>query len=284
MPSRRNKKQDKSKARAAKKEEWMPGLVPGIWKQDCDHGCTLPSAADTDCQGFFDAYLQARYGGPQTRLAEVGVIAAREMYPKLLDDPSSREKVKGLFLKFAVDLALSNEEPSRAASVLDALTVIDIPKLEHVKNIVGDPDNDFAHPAYFTRCSRALARIILLDPGCRDLEVVRDLSSRISCSCLDAKKAQQAKLKKKQTTAICTECKQEIGLERLLVCGECKIANYCSKECQVADWPRHRIYCKIACVSDDMIASWTQCKCDRCNNRSNQPTCPHCLCESEQKF
>eukprot|EP00984_Skeletonema_dohrnii_P035641 scaffold35642_cov211-Skeletonema_dohrnii-CCMP3373.AAC.1 len=29
----------------------------------------------------------------------------------------------------------------------------------------------------------------------------------------------------------------------MLYCTQCRVANYCSRECQVADWPEHKNYC-----------------------------------------
>ncbi|KAJ7906193.1 hypothetical protein B0H13DRAFT_2021511 [Mycena leptocephala] len=49
---------------------------------------------------------------------------------------------------------------------------------------------------------------------------------------------------KKWTTRTCDlhDCK---NFENLNKCARCKTAMYCSKECQKADWVRHKAYCKM---------------------------------------
>lgn len=34
------------------------------------------------------------------------------------------------------------------------------------------------------------------------------------------------------------------GKEGKKLCGQCCVARYCSRECQKADWPKHKIQCK----------------------------------------
>ena len=237
--SSRKKKQGKKKksGKVSRREEWLPGIFPGVWKQDCNHGCTLPSDADTDCTRFFKVFLQELYR--DHRNAEDSLATARKRYPKALEDPASLEKVKGLFLKFGVDFALSLERPAKAGDILIALILLEDPSTPNLSEgaeyrLMQLDDIDGKH-----------------DYTSMDLEVVRELSKQISCSCLDAKKA-QAKLKKKQTTTgKCGQCKQQFGLTSLMVCSKCKITNYCSKECQVADWPAHKFICQVVCPLDD---------------------------------
>ncbi|KAF2129720.1 hypothetical protein P153DRAFT_430843 [Dothidotthia symphoricarpi CBS 119687] len=41
-----------------------------------------------------------------------------------------------------------------------------------------------------------------------------------------------------------------------LACGKCKLVQYCSKDCQVADWPRHRFTCKSALMKEHWTPDW----------------------------
>jgi hypothetical protein len=44
---------------------------------------------------------------------------------------------------------------------------------------------------------------------------------------------------------ICGSCKtKEPAPSTYKKCSKCKIAYYCSRECQAADWPTHKQYCK----------------------------------------
>ena len=46
--------------------------------------------------------------------------------------------------------------------------------------------------------------------------------------------------------AMCFCCGAERRLEGTMLskCGKCKTAFYCSKQCQLADWPQHKMLCK----------------------------------------
>lgn len=50
----------------------------------------------------------------------------------------------------------------------------------------------------------------------------------------------------------CNACKKKI-LEKK-VCGNCNIATYCSKECQVKDWPEHKKECKSFQIPPELRA------------------------------
>jgi hypothetical protein len=41
----------------------------------------------------------------------------------------------------------------------------------------------------------------------------------------------------------CFFCEEEYRKVKLFKCGRCLIAGYCSKECQTADWKRHKPFC-----------------------------------------
>jgi hypothetical protein len=66
-----------------------------------------------------------------------------------------------------------------------------------------------------------------------DRGMVLFLSKQIPCSCLDEseKNAKQA-----AKTRRCTYCSSEGLKMELKKCSQCKSVQYCSKECQVADW------------------------------------------------
>jgi len=43
----------------------------------------------------------------------------------------------------------------------------------------------------------------------------------------------------------------------LLKCGQCETARYCSKECQLANWPAHKAVCSKICRTDEERAEIT---------------------------
>mmetsp|Transcript_38477 Transcript_38477/g.93087 ORF Transcript_38477/g.93087 Transcript_38477/m.93087 type:complete len:170 (+) Transcript_38477:813-1322(+) len=42
---------------------------------------------------------------------------------------------------------------------------------------------------------------------------------------------------------VCQHCKKQDSLEKLMYCGRCQTTNYCSRECQKADWRKHKKTC-----------------------------------------
>lgn len=49
----------------------------------------------------------------------------------------------------------------------------------------------------------------------------------------------------------CKNCNVEKERSSLMVCGRCKYAQYCSKECQTANWKIHSNDCDIICLQKE---------------------------------
>ena len=71
---------------------------------------------------------------------------------------------------------------------------------------------------------------------------------RISCKCL--KKMHLEARKTLPKIGNCWHCEEESKRSLLCVCSRCMVYQYCSKECQVADWPVHKTYC------NDYVEQW----------------------------
>lgn len=77
--------------------------------------------------------------------------------------------------------------------------------------------------------------------------VVQFFRKRIPCSCLDEKHKEVMSITK---MGLCMN--QECPLpgnkavrSKMVYCTKCRVANYCSRECQVIDWPGHKKVCKL---------------------------------------
>lgn len=84
--------------------------------------------------------------------------------------------------------------------------------------------------------------------------LVSFLRKHIPCSCLD-EKHKEVKDMPKMSSCYNEQCSRGRRVERskLNRCSRCSQAFYCSRECQVADWPRHKTICDI----DAMIKAGT---------------------------
>jgi hypothetical protein len=87
-----------------------------------------------------------------------------------------------------------------------------------------------------------------------DRGLVLFLAKQIPCSCLDEDKKNA---KQSPKTGSCTNCGNEDLKMELMKCSQCKMAEYCSKECQVADWRAgHKKECKEIKQRHDEMAAW----------------------------
>ena len=71
--------------------------------------------------------------------------------------------------------------------------------------------------------------------------VLQFFAKRMSCNCLTEKyqEAKQQHVKMGQ----CFGCIETIEFNSLMRCLRCKVAHYCSTECQQSDWPEHKTFC-----------------------------------------
>eukprot|EP00980_Cylindrotheca_fusiformis_P009380 scaffold2049_cov108-Cylindrotheca_fusiformis.AAC.6 len=95
----------------------------------------------------------------------------------------------------------------------------------------------------------------LLDRG--DLVITAFYAKRIPCSCLDQK---YASLKAQPRMKRCFHCDKQKARSELMFCTGCSLANYCSRDCQRADWKiQHKYYCSFfrisVCTAKQAIAS-----------------------------
>mmetsp|Transcript_40051 Transcript_40051/g.96351 ORF Transcript_40051/g.96351 Transcript_40051/m.96351 type:complete len:287 (-) Transcript_40051:78-938(-) len=157
------------------------------------------------------------------------LLIATSACPGNMDDDGFRESLKSLYLA-----AGTNSVLHWAASHLDQMYVY-----------------------YCTGVITYLECYEILDPKARFIELKMKLddvvgggeraatlffSKRISCSCLDEK---VQLVKNHPKTSICCVCNEKKNCKVLHRCGACKVVQYCSEECQKADWPVHKDHCKM---------------------------------------
>ena len=74
-------------------------------------------------------------------------------------------------------------------------------------------------------------------------DALKFFSKRVSCSCL--KVMHQIARETMPKTGICICCEKEKERVALSVCSRCMIMQYCSRKCQVTDWPTHEGECDM---------------------------------------
>ena len=76
-------------------------------------------------------------------------------------------------------------------------------------------------------------------------DVLKFYRKRLSCSCFKERHLHARKTLPK--LGMCNSCGQKKDRSLLSVCSKCRVCQYCSRECQVADWHAHKGHCGILC-------------------------------------
>ena len=243
MVSRTSRKKSKGRERKAKKieaeramfrDEWL-GWVTGdtiVGKSiTCDHGCGgIPSLDDVDhpVLSFLDEFCRQGFSVEsmfytRPRLTNFGEILKQDI---------NREMLINIMIRMGTNMILKYglEPETRWALTLAKSIVI----LEQCVDDTGSISYTY---------SRVVSRKIKDLYGGSRRDALKFFSKRVSCSCLKSmhQEARRTILK----TGKCYHCKIEKERVALSVCSRCMITQYCSRECQVADWSEHKEDCEI---------------------------------------
>eukprot|EP00571_Detonula_confervacea_P006783 CAMPEP_0172315920 /NCGR_PEP_ID=MMETSP1058-20130122/26698_1 /TAXON_ID=83371 /ORGANISM="Detonula confervacea, Strain CCMP 353" /LENGTH=344 /DNA_ID=CAMNT_0013030117 /DNA_START=156 /DNA_END=1187 /DNA_ORIENTATION=- len=255
MPSR---KREKRKARQAKGD-----APPGDDRQlnhPCTHGLdycpcstccsenpTLSSdhlRLDLFIQTLFGAAFKenilsgiAEYGGAEVSRA---MATAHKKHPEVLTDDTLRGMLKAYLVHQGTEMLFRNNLPEDVLRRDERL----IEKLGHnyaaaillIENYDPSKDHDPSKEC-FTHVAKLKYQDIF--EGCTR-SVVQFFYKRAPCNCLDKK---YAALKLKPKTGVCAHCNERQCRSSLMICAGCNMRQFCSQECQQADWPFHETYC-----------------------------------------
>ena len=256
-----SRKRNKGKERKAKKEadkmERERGIVRNTWVgyasgmdyegrviSQCNHGLdlTIPDDINHPVINFIDAlvvywvhnlhyhnnmnvgkYLQDTY----------------TTHPQLWGNESYREMTVNIFIAIGTNfmLKLNNEGAQDVATALRVFATA----IVALENYDG---SGYFDSVVYNRVASTKMRDINGSGNMRD--VLKFFRKRTSCKCLKAMHLDARKTLPK--TGVCYHCEEVKERALLMVCSSCRIAQYCSRECQVADWAEHKGYCK-ECVS-----------------------------------
>lgn len=238
------KKKAKGKARKAKgaakkqsnvgKDGWE-GLAR--WGEEtatvlCTHGAIIPSKEHV-VHNFLDSFAEAT--SEFSRETGMDLInfydqSCNKSYPSVWRDPNQRKMLIDIMLSMGTNaILIGGTKPDKVKAKIFASTVL---LLEHF-GVKGDFGLAMVS-------SMQIAKDAVLG---EERDLLRFYSKRISCSCLkdkytDAKESQQK-------VGICDRCQMTLERKSLMLCSRCKSIQYCSVECQHADWPDHKKMCTV---------------------------------------
>jgi hypothetical protein len=76
----------------------------------------------------------------------------------------------------------------------------------------------------------------------QEMETTSFFHKRNGCNCLKEKYTQ---MKAKTKLGCCHGCNGYYERRKMMLCDQCKHAQYCSKDCQRLHWPNHKQWCKL---------------------------------------
>ena len=251
MPSR---KRNKGKERKAKKAEQELKIVRERWqgwargknmlKEDgsiitqCNHGCDLllmvPDDSNHPVASFMDAFFMNRFLGTVKHIVD-NLRDTFNICPEVWDDDSHRKMARDSLLRIGTNMILGKVHLSGMPKDIAYAVVV-------LENYDGSGVID---STFNSRAVASKAR----DLRCGDSGAVRDelkiYRKRLSCSCL--KKMHLEVRKTFPKLGMCNNCEEKKERSSLMVCSKCRIAHYCSRECQIEDWPSHKCTCDVLC-------------------------------------
>ena len=204
----------------------------------CNHGCDLMIPDDNHpVTSFMDAFFMNCYFA-QGRKDIVGSLAdSFGTQLAVWNDDRHRKMTRDLMLVIGANMILlGNEANIEIAYVLMVLENYDgSSEIDSTMNsrVVTSKARDFS-------CGGSG-----LGRGGSVRDVVKFYRKRLSCSCF--KKMHLHVRKTLPKLGMCNSCGQTKDRSLLSVCSKCRVCQYCSRECQVADWPAHKGRCDILC-------------------------------------
>ena len=240
-----SRKRNKGKDRKAKKVEKDRVRINNIWRGwwligdphkgttiQCNHGLPMFTMLDSHPVSIFmDAYFTYWY---DTRMCVLEILIDLFLSHQVVyNSDEYRSMVIQIFTRIGTNMVLTGDadDISNAGGFAKVIMI-----LEHF--VVGD--GDIIEP---------ISRRVVASK-CRDLEyhasstkrdALKFYRKRTTCSCLRKMHLETRKCITK--VGECMNCKEEKERVSLSVCSRCMITQFCSRECYVANWPEHKVYC-----------------------------------------
>ena len=253
---RKAKKAEAAKLEAEKAEEvrnsWV-GRARGDWEDSrgrefiqCDHGFTdlIPDHSNNVVCLFMDELFMNCLKEDMGKYLNV-----RDLFlgynPLKWFDSRAFGMVIIILVSIGTNLLLHND---MSGPLCLAKVIVIIENYDERKNydyddiynfdVVGDYNATINSPDVSTKM-----RALFVEGSSTNHDLLKFYRKRITCSCL--KKMHLEMRKTLPKLGMCYHCEEEKERSLLMVCSRCKIGQYCSRECQIADWPYHKCACDV---------------------------------------
>jgi len=237
---KRNKGRDrKAKQQAKKKENYAKLWRSWVKDAECNHGCDMIiSDDDHPVSSFMDQFY---FHLSQKEMKAFDVVVSetlRELFVThrhIWNNESYRKLVIDVLVCIGTNEML-HEARGKEINMswpicLAHCTVI----LEHYEG----PGS--INVAFNCGGSISKRRDLMPSSTSSRRDLLKFYRKRTTCKCL--KKTHLEARKNKPKMGLCWYCDKDMERVLLSLCSRCMVSQYCSRECQVADWPKHESVC-----------------------------------------
>jgi len=254
---KRNKGKDRKAKQLAKKEENERADSHDFWwsfcrsTTECNHGCAMISE-NHPVSTFMDQFYINLHQGMTVLETLIDLF---EKHPQVWNNERYRKLAIDTLVRIGTNMILSNyphiTNPlcvAQSIMVLEHFDDADDINLVLDKRVVASKWND-----------------LWLGDGSGRRDALKFYRKRTTCKCL--KKRHLEARKKEPKMGMCHHCKVEMERVSLSVCRRCIVGQYCSRKCQVAQWPAHESKCNLYVQAHKQHSS--ECQDERQNNVEN---------------
>ena len=231
-----SRKKNRGKERKAKKVEAERASVRSTWlgwatTGECNHVCVQIPEVDHPVSSFMNDFM-TNWSQSEGDIEKIIIPLLETQQQVWNDDGYMQEKVINILTRMGTNFLLMSDK--------DDTIFVGVTSLAKAIVIFEHYDGSFD----------AASRSPIVQAKMRDLnstassigrDVLKFFSKRVSCSCLKEMHNKARNCISKM--GLCYHCNEEKDRVALSVCSRCKIIQYCSRECQVADWHEHVSYC-----------------------------------------
>ncbi len=217
------------------RSHWVEMLSLKKNKKTCKHGCNIPSPDHAVAKFMNDYTLMNLREKPQWDRMN---FLFDENYESIAVVENSKLRNMALLIMASIGANIILDEQDTRRNERAIIVAEDVLLMEAIKKDLKAPHYGSNNPAV-----RNIFRTIDKLKGGGQREVIRFFSKRIACNCLkqpyeEAKKAQPTRL------GNCAKCGPGKNRDNLMYCQRCKYVQYCSRDCQKAHWPEHKLVCE----------------------------------------
>jgi len=272
MPSgsrKRNKGKDRRAKQLAKRTDNVFNMVYNSWSgflclQGCVHGCAIMApdfshpVATFMNHFFLQVISDTNNGYPQLQShcetaikeEEIRMRDAFEAHPQVFQNESYRKMLLNIFIRIGTNVLMAQRHSPQPDLVKKAENVYTAMSMTAFILVLEEYDktNDF-DSALVGRATSSKRRHLSTKISSNERDVLKFYRKRISCKCL--KRMHLDSRKSIPKMGCCFNCNVENERASLSVCSRCMVTEYCSRECQVANWDKHMRDCE-ECIRADV--------------------------------